>query len=125
LKRALVTGGSGFLGSHIADTLTDRGFYVTIFDRQPSPHLREGQRMEAGDILDAEAIHRVVAEADLVYHLAGLADLDLATTSPLETARQNVLGTVNVLEAARESAIERLLFASTAYVYSRAGGFYR
>src|SRR5262249_4499758 len=60
-----------------------------------------------------------------VYHLAGFADLNAAKTRPLDTVTSNVLGTVQLLEAMRARKIDRLLFASTAYVYSREGGFYR
>jgi UDP-glucose 4-epimerase len=62
---------------------------------------------------------------EVVYHFAGLADLDTATTRPLETVSQNVMGTVHLLDAAREMGIERFVFASTIYVYSVLGGFYR
>ncbi len=125
MKRALVTGGSGFLGSHIADTLTEQGYGVTLFDRSPSAHRRDDQKMVVGDILDAAALEPAVADADYIFHLAGLADLDVARKSPIEATRANILGTVNALEAARRAGAQRFLFASTVYVYSRAGGFYR
>ena len=125
MKRALVTGGSGFLGSHIADTLSARGWAVTLFDRRPSPWRRPDQEMVVGDVLDQAAVGRAVEGAAAVYHLAALADLEAARARPLEAARTNVLGTVGLLEAARAAGVERFLFASTVYVYSRAGGFYR
>lgn len=125
MKRAVVTGGSGFLGSHIADQLSERGLAVTVYDARPSPWLRPDQTMEVGDVLDAERLRRVVDGADCVYHLAALADLEAARSRPLEAARLNVMGTVGLLEACREAGVRRFLFASTVYVYSRAGGFYR
>ena len=125
MSKAVVTGGSGFLGSHIADTLTERGFEVTLFDLRPSPYRRPGQKMVVGDVRDAEVLDTACSGAEIVYHLAGLADLNAALERPLEAAEMNVLGTVNVLEAARAAGVRRFLFASTVYVYSRAGGFYR
>ena len=125
MNKVVVTGGSGFLGSFVADTLSVEGFEVTVFDREPSPHLRSDQRMVVGDLLDGETLHTLLEGARFVYHLAALADLNEARGRPLETARTNVLGTVELLEAARNAGVERFLFASTVYVYSRAGGFYR
>ncbi len=123
--RALVTGGSGFLGSHIADVLAERGFEVTVYDRQPSPYLAAGQTMVAGDLLDGDALAAAADGCDAVFHLAALSDLEQASGDPVEAARLNVLGTVATLEAARRAGAGRFLFASTVYVYSRAGGFYR
>ncbi|OGQ25207.1 MAG: NAD-dependent epimerase [Deltaproteobacteria bacterium RBG_16_71_12] len=126
MKRALVTGGAGFVGSHIADALSERGFEVTIFDQERSPWLGRGQRLVQGDITDAAQVASAVEGAELIYHLAALADLNDGKTKPMETARVNLLGTLNVLEAMRAWAPKaRLMFASTIYVFSREGGFYR
>ena len=122
---ACVIGGSGFLGSHVADQLTDVGYTVRIFDRIRSKWRRSGQSMITGDVLDPEALCAAVAEADVVYHFAALADLNEARDKPLETVRANVHGTVNALEACRISGVKRFMYASTVYVYSREGGFYR
>jgi UDP-glucose 4-epimerase len=125
MKRALVTGGSGFLGSHIADELSDRGYHVLIMDRSPSPWLRDDQEILIGDILDPGDVQRAVEGVDCVFHLAGFSDLNAARTQPQATARLNVEGTINVLTASSEAGVRRFLFASTVYVYSREGGFYR
>ena len=125
MERAMVTGGSGFLGSHIADALTDRGAKVIVFDQKPSPYLQPDQEMVIGNILNVDEIAKALAGCDIVFHLAALADLNVAHSLPAETARLNVLGTVNLLEAARKAGVKRFMFASTVYVYSRAGGFYR
>jgi UDP-glucose 4-epimerase len=121
----VVFGGSGFIGSHVADALSHAGYKVTVFDRAKSPYLREGQRMFVGDILDPKAVAKAVAKADYVYHFAGMSDLDGATTKPLETVMQNIVGTVNILDACRLAKVKRLIYASTIYVYSNKGGFYR
>ena len=125
MPRALVTGGAGFLGSHIVDALSERGFAVTLFDRRESPYLRAGQRMVVGDLLDGEALAAAAEGCDCLFHLAALADLEQASGDPVEATRHNVLGTVQALEAARRARLQRFVFASTVYVYSRAGGFYR
>jgi UDP-glucose 4-epimerase len=124
-RSACVVGGSGFLGSHVADALSDAGYQVRIFDRRPSPWLRADQSVVIGDILDLAALEAAVAGSEVVYHFAALADLNDALTRPIESAETNVLGAVNVLEACRRSAVTRCLYASTVYVHSREGGFYR
>jgi UDP-glucose 4-epimerase len=125
VKNALVTGGSGFLGSHIADELTDRGFSVTILDRRPSPYLRNDQTIVVGDIMNVEDVDRAMQGIDCVFHLAGFSDLNAARTQPQATARLNIEGTINALEASRRAGVRRFVFASTVYVYSREGSFYR
>ncbi len=125
MAKVLVTGGSGFLGSHIADALSQEGHQVTIFDRIHSSYLRSDQEMVVGDINDTELLREAVAGKDYVYHLAALADLNAAKTRPVETVQINVLGTVNLLNVCREAGIKRFIFGSTVYVFSREGGFYR
>ena len=121
----LVLGGSGFLGSHVADQLTLAGHHVRIFDRMPSPWLHQDQQMILGDLLDHATLDQAIDGCEIVYNFAAIADLDEALDKPLETARVNVLGNVHVLEACRKARVKRYLYASTVYVYSREGGFYR
>jgi len=123
--KLLVTGGSGFLGSHLVDALLARGHAVTVLDRVRTPWLADAARYVAGDLTDAAGIAAAIAGHDAVYHLGGFADLNAAKTRPLDTVHANILGTVHVLEGMRAHGVSRLLFASTAYVYSREGGFYR
>lgn len=124
-ERVVVTGGAGFLGSHLCDALSEAGYAVTVFDRQPSPWLREGQDMVVGDILDEAVVNDTVKGARYVYHLAGIADIGEASVKPKDTLSMNVLGSANILEACAAHGVQRLLFASTVYVYSSEGGFYR
>lgn len=123
--KIVVFGGSGFVGSHVCDVLTDREYDVAIFDLKKSPYLRKGQRMAVGDIMDSQAVEEAVRGANAVYHFAGVADIDEAKVNPAETVRQNVLGTTILLEACCKHNIGRFLFASSVYVYSNAGSFYR
>ena len=124
-KMAVVFGGSGFLGSHVADALSDAGCKVRIFDRAVSPYLRTGQEMVQGDILDQDAVSSVAKGCEYVYNFAGIADIDDAKDRPLDTANANIIGNLHVLEAARAAGAKRYVFASTVYVYSESGSFYR
>lgn len=124
-KNVLITGGSGFLGSHIADELSDRGYNVTITDLTESRWIRNDQKMLVGNINDNQFLDKAMQGQNFVFHLAALADLNAAKTKPLETVETNVLGTVRLLKKAIQYKIERFMFASTVYVYSREGGFYR
>lgn len=123
--RAIVFGGSGFVGSHVADALSEAGHEVTIFDVRPARWRQPGQDFIAGDITDADAVSSAVAQQDVVYHFAGLADIAEARDRPRETAVVNVAGTVNILEAARTAEIRRFVFASSIYVGGESGSFYR
>ncbi len=122
--RVLVTGGAGFLGSHVADALSDAGHQVTVFDICKSPYLRPDQQMLEGDILDYKILEKCLKEIDIIYHFAGIADIDDCLARPVDTARINILGTVMLLEASVRANIKRFIFASSAYVYSNYGYFY-
>ena len=124
-EKVVVVGGSGFIGSHTADYLSENGYQVTIFDREESAYLRSNQLMVVGDILDANLLSQTIKGAKFVYNFAGLADLNQALDNPLKTAEINILGNINVLEACRINKVMRFIYASTMYVYSREGGFYR
>jgi UDP-glucose 4-epimerase len=123
--KAIIFGGSGFLGSHVADALTSAGYKTAIFDIKESPYLQKGQKMFIGNILDKTAVAKAVAGCDVVYNFAGMAEIQEAHTKPVETVESNVLGNTIVLEACRQHKVKRFVFASTVYVYSSAGSFYR
>lgn len=123
--RALVTGGGGFVGSHTADALSAAGYDVRIFDRDVSPYLAAGQEMVTGDITDPAAVRKAAEGCDILYHFAAIADIEEAKKRPVDTWRVNIGGTLNALEAAREAGVKRFVFASTIYVYSDQGSFYR
>jgi UDP-glucose 4-epimerase len=123
--RIIVTGGSGFLGSYIADALSAAGHETVIFDLARSRWLQADQRMVIGSVLDPEAVARAVRGCDAIYHLAAMADISEAIERPREAVELNIIGTVNVLEAARAHGVGRFVFASSIYVYSNQGSFYR
>jgi CDP-glucose 4,6-dehydratase len=132
IKRALVTGAHGFLASHLAVALLERGVEVRILDR-PDPRRADvgGPRRSALDLLgirakielaeadlrDAEGVAAAVAGCDSVFHLAAQTIVGLARESPLETFEVNVRGAWNVFEACRSSDAERVVFASSDKAY--------
>jgi UDP-glucose 4-epimerase len=117
MKKAVAVGGSGFIGFHVADCLSDDGYQVTIYDFVKSLWFRESQEMVIGDILDDKALKQVIKGADVVYNFAGLANLDHALNQPINSAKINILGNLNVLEACRILNVKRIIYASTIYVY--------
>lgn len=125
MAKVLVIGGAGFLGSHVADELTNEGHEVTILDRRESTFINNKQKMLVADILDQDQIRAAVKGMDYVYHYAGIADIKEAQDRPVDTVKANVLSTVYILDACREYNIKRFLYASTIYVYSEHGSFYR
>ena len=123
--KVLVTGGSGFLGSHVADALTKRNHDVVSFDLKPSEYRQGNQKNIVGSILDMEAFGDAMKGSDAVYHLAAIADIDDAVAWPLKTVEVNILGTANALELARINNVKRFVYSSSIYVYSDHGSFYR
>ena len=124
-KQVIIFGGSGFLGSHVVEELNRRGYEVTVFDKRPFPLPDCEHKMIVGDILDPDLVKNSIKGHDAVFHFAGLSDLDLGSAQPLEVVQQNIIGTVNLLSGALEAKLERFVFASSIYVYSNLGGFYR
>jgi UDP-glucose 4-epimerase len=118
-RRVLVTGGSGFIGSHVVDALLREGHVPRIFDLRPSPfHSGGGVEVVLGDLTDQPALARAMKGCDAVVHLAAAADVAEVAADPVEAERRNSCGTLHVLEAARVAKIARVVYASTVWVYS-------
>ena len=122
--KVLVIGGSGFLGSHIADELTFRQNEVTIFDQSKSKWLQGNQRMVLGNISDEELLEKEISKADAVYHMAGIADIAEASDSPLQTIKENIISSSIIMSHCATHST-RFMYGSTVYVYSKHGSFYR
>ena len=118
----LVTGGSGFVGSHVVDKLLDKGHQVRVLDVQSS-HLKNVDYIN-GSILDLDAVKKATSEVDVIYHFAGVSNIDKVKDNPLETIDHNILGTANLLEAARIQKVKRFMLASTVYIFERGGHLY-
>jgi UDP-glucose 4-epimerase len=120
----MVTGGAGFIGSHLVDVLLDAGDEVTVVDHLRSEANLErakarGARLVRGDVTDVTAMLGAFADArpEVVYHLAAQIDVRRSVSDPSMDAHQNVGGTAAVLEAARDAGARRVILASTAGVY--------
>jgi len=124
MKKAVVVGGSGFIGSHVADRLSDAGYQVTIYDKTKSQWLKPDQEMVVGNIQDSDRLNHSITGAEVVYNFAALADLNQALEAPIKTVNINILGNLNVMEACHANGVRRFIYASTVYVHSREGGFY-
>lgn len=122
MKKCLVTGGAGFIGSHIVDRLLLLGHEVTVIDNESSDghdqyYWNESAKNLKLDICNFEEIRRHFSNVDVVYHLAAKVSVQESVEDPLPTFITNALGTANVLEASRRSSVERFIYSSTSAVY--------
>jgi UDP-glucose 4-epimerase len=124
-KKALVIGGSGFLGSHLADELTLKGLDVVIYDQSPSPYVRPDQTFISGSVLDFDQLLLASQGVNYIYNLAAIADIDEAKHRPVASAETNIIGNINALEVAKQQCVDRFILASSVYVNSNSGSFYR
>ena len=118
----LITGGAGFIGSHVVDKLRDQGINVLIYDLsgvQRKIH-RDDVTFIPGSILDMESLRVAMSGVDAVFHLAAVADVKDVFEDPVYSEAINVRGSINVLEAARRAGVKRVIYGSTTWVYSEA-----
>ncbi len=119
MAKVVVTGGSGFIGSHVVDALADAGHQVTVIDHRVRPH-RADVGFEDVDLMDLSSVLAATKGADHIFHLAAVANVNYAYKYPVYTAALNVMGTTNILEAARINSAQRVHLASTVWVYNGA-----
>ena len=124
MKKITVLGGCGFLGSHLCNILSEKGYYVKIFDLKNSKKLKKKQKMYIGNINDKKKLSAAIKGSDFVYNFAGLADLDDAKKKPMETIKSNILGTLNALFICKKFKVKRFIQASSIYANTEEGGFY-
>lgn len=126
-RMALVTGGAGFIGSHLVDGLLARGWRVRVLDDLSSGHeenlaaARDRIELLRGDIRDTGALSRAVPGADVVFHQAAIASVPRSVEEPFETHDVNLNGTVRLLEVARDMGVRRVVFAASAAAYGEGG----
>jgi UDP-glucose 4-epimerase len=123
MKTYLVTGGAGFNGSHIATALVERGERVRVLDnlstgkRGNLEHLAGRIEVVDGDLTDRTAVERAVKGVEVVFHQAALASVPRSVAQPLDTNAACVTGTVNVLDAARQNGVRRVVYAASSSAY--------
>lgn len=128
-KRAIVTGGAGFIGGHLVGALIDKGFAVTVLDdfstgsESNLPGARKELTVVRADLRDEKAAMRHVRGADIVFHLAANFSVKRSTEEPLFDAHSNLVSTLNVLEAMRKNDIPSIVFTSSSTVYGETDDF--
>ncbi|MFX0094783.1 MAG: NAD-dependent epimerase/dehydratase family protein [Candidatus Hodarchaeota archaeon] len=115
-----VTGGSGFIGSHVVDKLVQAGHEVRIIDTIPSH--RNDVEYVSTNIVRFEELQKGVEDLDVLYHLAAASNVNHYVEKPLYSSQINVMGTLNLLEACRRYDVNRFIFASTVWVYGASNG---
>jgi len=120
MKKVVVTGGAGFIGSHLVDALIEKGFDVHVIDNLSCGHIEyvnKGAVLHKLDIRDLESIKPVVKGVKYVFHLAALPRVQFSIQNPSETNDVNVIGTLNVLIASKEGGVEKVIYSSSGSVY--------
>ena len=113
-----VTGGAGFIGSHVVDALLARGHDVRLVDRHPSRHHPPGRPpVVLTDLREPGAVRHALTGCEVAIHLAAAADVGQVVADPRTSEEVNARGTLNVLEAARGAGVRRVIYASTIWVY--------
>ena len=125
MKHCFVTGGAGFIGSHLVDRLLERGIQVTVYDNfstgqedfLDNASEKPGFELIRGDLLTADSLTRAMSGSDFVFHMAANADVHYGIEHPGKDLEQNTIATFNVLEAMRANQIKQIAFPSTGSVY--------
>ncbi|CRM52366.1 UDP-glucose 4-epimerase [Pseudomonas sp. 37 R 15] len=126
-KWVLITGGAGFIGSHLVDALLAKGYSVRVLDnlstgkRSNLPLDNPRVQLVQGDVADAELLAQVVIGASAVVHLAAVASVQASVDDPVSTHQSNFIGTLNICEAMRKAGVKRVVYASSAAVYGNNG----
>ncbi len=113
MRKILVTGGSGFIGRHVVNSLIKRNYKVTILDLVDPK--RKDVKFVKGNILDQTLIKLLLKKNKLIFHLAAMSDIDKIQKTPLKTILVNISGTESLLEEARKAKVKKFIFASTYY----------
>jgi NAD dependent epimerase/dehydratase len=129
LKKILITGGTGFIGSHLAEKCIQKGYQVTVFDRYNVNYnlgnlsnsiFRKKIKFVFGDIRDFDSVDNVVKKNDIILHLAALIGIPYSYISPNAYIKTNIEGTYNILESAKKNKCSKVFVTSTSEVYGSA-----
>ena len=126
--RAIVTGGAGFIGSHMVDLLLEHGFEVRVIDNLSTGRLENLEHhaknpactLHEADICDLRTDAAIFREVDYIFHFAGIGDIVPSIERPLEYMRANVHGTMVILEAARRAHVRKVVYAASSSCYGLA-----
>ncbi len=126
--KILVTGGAGFIGSHLVDSLASLGHRIIVFDNLSSGKLSNLTSVEnriefvPGDIRNLDLLIKILRDCDLVYHMAAMVSVNQTVQEPVASSQINEVGTLNVLEACRKNKVRRFIFSSSSAIYGDAPG---
>ena len=123
--KILIFGGNGFLGLQLAKKLSEIDHKVTIFDKNLKSIKSRKIKFINGDILNKKRVDKAVAGQDIVFNFAAVSDIEESIKNPLDSAKINIIGNINVALACVKKKVKKLIFASTIYVHSSQGGFYK
>jgi len=119
-KKVIVTGGAGFIGGHLVDTLVEHDYKVGVIDDLSGgkkSRVNKKAKLHVLDIVDLKAIQPIFKGAEYVFHLAALPRVQISIEKPIETNRINVIGTLNVLKAAHEAGVKKVVYAASSSAY--------
>lgn len=120
----MITGGLGFIGSHISEYFMQKGFEIAIIDNARNEvnvaHFRKNVEIVSASVCEYEKVKKTLKDARIVYHQAAVVSVQQSIQNPLQTKQVNVLGTKNVLKAAKENGVKRVVIASSCAVYGNA-----
>tara|TARA_Y100001970_G_scaffold51317_1_gene64945 strand:+ start:27882 stop:28763 length:882 start_codon:yes stop_codon:yes gene_type:complete len=126
MYKILIVGGSGFIGSHVADKLTEKNYKVSLYDVEDSPYKLKDQKMIIGNTLDIKKLNDVINMGfDYVYNFSSIADINEANNNIESLIDINIKGHINLMRACANNRVKRYIYASSLYVYSEYGSMYK
>jgi len=123
MKKVLVTGGAGFIGSHLVDALVQKGYQVRVLDNFSTGSQKNLQfilsqiELIEGDIRDFSVCEHALKDIEIVFHLAALGSVQRSMDNPIETHQVNSQGTLNLLQASKEASVKFFVYSSSSSVY--------
>jgi UDP-glucose 4-epimerase len=123
-KKFLVTGASGFLGSHVAELLIKKKYSVVLFDKTKPKIFKKKQKIFLGNLQNFNDLNRATKGVHTVFHFAASADLNYSNKTPFKTIQSNIVGTSNILQSCLKNKVKKIIFASSIYARSEQGGIY-
>ena len=121
----LVIGGSGFLGSHVVDTLVKKKYNVISLDVKKSKWINKKCKYVIGSYKNKNKLIQIIKNSNIVYNFGGIGDLDFGSKNPLKTITENIFYTAKIIELCIKYNVRRFVYSSTIYVYSDQGSFYK